>query len=147
MKFGRPQGGFTVLELMVVVAIIAMATAGVGLAFRDGSQVHLERDGQRLSAALEAVRAQAQLIRLPVNVDILANGYVVRGPLNDAKVNRWLDADTTTSVPVKTPMTIVFGPEPFIDPQEVVLLSREHPQNKVQVATDGVKPFTVLSIK
>jgi general secretion pathway protein H len=36
--------GFTLLELLVVVAIIAMASAGVGFAMRDTSQVALERD-------------------------------------------------------------------------------------------------------
>ncbi len=31
----HPQGGFTLLEIMVVVAIVALATASVTLALRD----------------------------------------------------------------------------------------------------------------
>lgn len=50
--------GFTLLELMVVVAIIAMATAAVTFALRDDSGTRLEREALRLSAMLESARAQ-----------------------------------------------------------------------------------------
>ena len=47
----RPRGkGFTLLELLVVVALIAMATAGVSLSLRDSRQTQLEREAQRLVA-------------------------------------------------------------------------------------------------
>jgi general secretion pathway protein H len=46
------ERGFTLLELLVVVAIMAIATAGVGLAMRDASQSQLEREAQRLAALL-----------------------------------------------------------------------------------------------
>src|SRR5574343_166836 len=52
--------GFTLIELMVVVALIAIATAGVSLALRDSADSALERDAQRLAAVLEATRAQAR---------------------------------------------------------------------------------------
>ena len=35
---GRPARGFTLLELLVVISIMAIATAGVGLALRDSGQ-------------------------------------------------------------------------------------------------------------
>ena len=41
---GRPVRGFTLLELMVVVAIMALATAGVSLALRDSSATQLEQE-------------------------------------------------------------------------------------------------------
>ena len=40
--------GFTLLELLVVVAIMALATAGVGFALRDSAAGNLEREAQRL---------------------------------------------------------------------------------------------------
>ena len=56
----RPSSrGFTLLELLVVVAIIAMASAGVGFALRDTSQVALARDAERLAALLESARARS----------------------------------------------------------------------------------------
>ena len=48
------QRGLTLLELLVVLAIIAISSAGVALAMRDNSQTQLEREAQRLIAKLEA---------------------------------------------------------------------------------------------
>ena len=42
--------GFTLLELLVVISIIALATAGVGIAMRDSGQTQLEREAARLAA-------------------------------------------------------------------------------------------------
>ena len=52
--------GFTLLELLVVVALIAIATAGVSLSLRDSADSALERDATRLAALLETARAQAR---------------------------------------------------------------------------------------
>ena len=56
----RGPGGFTLIELLVVIAIIAIATAGVGLALRNTGQENLDREAERLSALLEAARAQSR---------------------------------------------------------------------------------------
>jgi general secretion pathway protein H len=48
------QRGLTLLELLVVLAIIGFAMAGVSLAMRDSGQTQLEREAQRLTAQLEA---------------------------------------------------------------------------------------------
>ena len=58
--------GFTLLELLVVVAIIAIATAGVSFALRDSEATQLEREAQRLAALLESARAQSRSSGVPV---------------------------------------------------------------------------------
>ena len=50
--------GFTLLELLVVISIMALATAGVSLAIRDGGERQLEREAERLDRA--ALRARAE---------------------------------------------------------------------------------------
>ena len=52
--------GFTLLELLVVISIMALATAGVSLAIRDGGERQLEREAERLATLLESARAQAR---------------------------------------------------------------------------------------
>ena len=56
----RPARGFTLLELLVVISIMALATAGVSIALRDNGQTVLEREGARLAALLESGRAQSR---------------------------------------------------------------------------------------
>ncbi|EER57631.1 general secretion pathway protein H, partial [Acidovorax delafieldii 2AN] len=50
----RTARGFTLLELLVVISIMALATAGVSLALRDSGQTQLEREAARLAALLES---------------------------------------------------------------------------------------------
>jgi type II secretory pathway pseudopilin PulG len=60
--------------LLVVLAIVGLASAGVGLALRDGTQGRLEREGLRLSALLESARARSQALGVPVIWKATHNG-------------------------------------------------------------------------
>ena len=60
------QQGLTLLELLVVLAIIGFGLAGVSLSLRDSNQTQLEREAQRLIAVLEAARAQSRTSGVPV---------------------------------------------------------------------------------
>jgi general secretion pathway protein H len=128
--------------LLVVVAIVAMVSAGVGFAVRDTSEVQLERDAERLAALLESARARSRMMGVPVRWRATANGFRFDGLPASELPEQWLDQDTTVaSGPVPAP--VLLGPEPIIGPQTVVLISRSQPGKSVRLATDGVRPFAV----
>jgi general secretion pathway protein H len=139
--------GFTLLELLVVVAIMAIATAGVGLAMRDGSQVQLERDAQRLAALLESARARSRLSGQPIVWHASAQGFRFEGAGADDLPQSWLDPDTAVAPgPQGDDIAgLQLGPEPIIAPQEVLLVSRSQAGKSARLATDGVRPFALQS--
>lgn len=135
-------GGFTLLELLVVVAIIAIGSAGVAFAIRDTDSTRLEREGQRLAAMLEAARAQSRLSGLAVRWLPAPGGFRFEGLPERNEAESWLDA--STQAPNARPLQL--GPEPIIGPQSVVLASGGSPAASVRVATDGLRPFTVQRV-
>lgn len=149
-----PASGFTLLELLVVLAIVAMASVGVGFAMRDGTQTQLEREALRLSALFESARARSQVSGVPVRWRVSPDGFQFDGlppserPEDDLP-HAWLDADTTARVDTPVAVgsvpsgTVLLGPEPILLPQNVSLLSRSQPARRVRLATDGVRPFAI----
>lgn len=131
--------GFTLLELLVVVAIIVMGTAGVSLALRDATATTLEREAQRLAALLESGRAQSRATGVAVSWRVTAEGFEFAGLGGASLPNRWLGEDTA----VRGTGTLQLGPEPLIDGQTVVLFSAGQPERALRVSTDGLRPFTV----
>ena len=131
--------GFTLLELMVVVAIMAMATAGVSLAMRDSSQTQLERDAQRLAALLETARAHSRMSANTVIWRATPQGFVFEGMPNNALPTNWLGTD----VAARSTTAVVLGPEPIIGPQQIRLETLSQPTRSLRIATDGVRPFRV----
>jgi general secretion pathway protein H len=135
----RPQAGFTLVELLVVVAIIAFASAGVAFALRDSASTQLEREAQRLSALFESARAQSRSSGIPVVWHPVQGGFRFEGLPRDTLPERWLNDATF----VQAGARVVLGPEPIIARQEVVLGSNAVPQRTLRIATDGLRPFTV----
>ena len=131
--------GFTLLELLVVVAIIAIGTAGVSLALRDASASSLEREAQRLAALLESGRAQSRASGRVVVWRAKEQGFEFSGLDGDALPTNWLGTDTA----VQGTATLQLGPEPLIEPQGVLLVSTSQPERRLRVATDGLRPFSV----
>ena len=132
--------GFTLLELLVVLSIMALATVGVGLAMRDGTQAQLERDAERLAALLESARAQSRASGVPVRWLALPEGFRFDGlPSPHPLPTRGLDPSTG----VRGPGHVVLGPEPLIGPQQVTLVQSSHPEQALRVVTDGLRPFSV----
>lgn len=135
----RAARGFTLLELLVVVSIIAMATAGVSFALRDTAQTQLDTEAQRLVALLEAARSQSRVRGVPVRWRATAHGFHFEGLPATALPEHWLDASTS----VQGPQTLELGPEPIIPHQSITLVSSRLPGQSWRIKTDGLHPFTV----
>ncbi len=146
----RAHRGFTLLELMVVVALIALATATVVVGLRDSNHDRLETEALRLGAMLDAARAQSRTSGVPLLWQPDAEGFGLRpadaagaaGTTSSVGTRKdWLHAGTTAQIvqPVGAPV-LVLGPEPLTPPQRIDLRLGEA---RLSLATDGLGPFSV----
>lgn len=131
--------GFTLLELLVVLAIMALATAGVSLALPEPGHTSLVREGERLAALLDGARAQARASGTAVLWRRTAHGFRFEGLPDSAADHAWLDPATQAL----TAQPLVLGPDPIIAAQSVLLTRSDTPGARLAVATDGLRPFQV----
>ena len=152
---GRPPrsaAGFTLVELLLVLMLIAMVSGLAGLALRDGGESRLEREGQRLSALLEAGRAEARATGVAVRFELVGTDRRNLGGSTDGDDFRfvglasaatppgvWLDRDVRARI--EGARALRLGPEPLIGAQRITLSLGERQR---VLATDGLSPFTVL---
>lgn len=137
--------GFTLLELMVVVAMIAIATAVVAFAIPDPSSTRLEREGARLIALLESARTQARagamtVLWVPQPKGPEADYQFLGLPPALMPSLKWLTPEVRAEV--VDGRSIVLGPEPVIGAQSVVLRLEDQ---QLTIGTGGLGPFEVLT--
>lgn len=138
----RRVNGFTLLELLIVVAIIAIGTVGVGLALRDSGQTALENQAQALAAMLETARAQSRASGVPVHWRLTPQGFAWDGLDNSGPEplpTQW----KTPGIRAETAAPVLLGPEPLVGAQHITLWFDGQPNLRLRVATDGVRPFAV----
>lgn len=141
------EAGFTLIEVIIVMALVAIGTSLVALALRDGTQNRLEEEGARLSALLESARAEAR-----------ASGITVRWAPADANASdgsqfrffglpqsvelptHWLVAGV--SAEVLGARSVLLGPEPVLPAQRLVLHLDDH---RLVLASDGLAPFAPVA--
>ena len=159
------QQGLTLLELLVVLAIIGFAMAGVSLSLRDSSQTQIEREAQRLIAVLEAARAQSRTSGVALIWQVTPEGFVIRPAIASnltennpitARTETWLTAGTlavvstaTASANNATPANlVVLGPEPILAPARITLSAAAtdtgKPSPSLSIGTDGLQSFRVM---
>jgi general secretion pathway protein H len=139
------QSGFTLIELMVVLLLIAVASAVASLSLRDPSATRLEQEAARLAALLESARAEARASGLAVRWESqAADGenaasfrFVGLPPSNELPAH-WLNEGV--SAEIVNARAVVLGPEPLIPAQRIVLRLDEQ---QLTLLTDGLGPFAV----
>jgi general secretion pathway protein H len=140
------RGGFTLIELMVVIALIAVASAVVSLSLRDPSTSQLEHEGARLVALLEGARTEARGAGLTASWEPRSGQEGVDGfrfvglPPNNGLPTHWLESGVTAEV--IGARAVVLGPEPLIGAQRIVLHLEDR---SLVLETDGLGPFIVAS--
>jgi general secretion pathway protein H len=127
------------LELLVVLTIMAMATAGVALTLRDNADTALEREAQRLVALFESARAQSRASGVAVQWHTTPEGFRFEGLAAGALPARWL----TEGMGVRGNTSVQLGPEPIVGAQAVELVNSQQPQRSLRIATNGLRPFAV----
>jgi len=147
----RPRArarGFTLMELMLVIALLAVVTGMATLSMRDGNASRLEEEGERLSALLEGGRAKSRAMGVAVRwvpasgVDPAATKGERRDftfvglPPSISMPSRFLD-DRVRAEVIGAPF-LVLGPEPVIGAQRLLLRIEDR---TLVLATDGLGPF------
>jgi general secretion pathway protein H len=125
--------------MLIVVAIIAIASAGVSFALRDSGATQLEREASRLAALLESGRARSRSSGVPVRWQVTESGFRFDGVPQSDLPDHWM-ADTTH---VRGNGALLLGPEPIIGRQQIVIESSALPGRSLRIATDGLRPFAV----
>jgi general secretion pathway protein H len=131
--------GFTLLELLVVLALLALTTAGLSFAVRNPDIRQLELEAQRLAALFESARAQSQLTAIPVRWTVEQGKVRFEGLAPTMLPTQWLSRETV----VISKSGILLGPEPLTGPQEVILASLRRPDYQLRVWTDGLRPYKI----
>jgi general secretion pathway protein H len=140
----RRRRGFTLVELLLVLLIIALASGLVSLSLRDADAVALDREAQRLAALLESGRAEARAMGVAARFELVPEGDPAGGSfrftgLAPAPPGQWLDAGVRAQIGQGAALRL--GPEPLIGAQRITLRLKD--QTRV-LATDGLAPFAVL---
>lgn len=136
--------GFTLIELILVVALIAIASSLVVLSLRDPDASQLEEEAARLAALLEGARAEARASGLAARWEPGSGQEGVPGfrfvglPSSREFPANWLD--DSVSAEVIGARAVVLGPEPLIGAQRIVLRRGER---RLVLETDGLGPFAV----
>ena len=134
--------GFTLIELMVVLLLLALSSSLVVISTRDTAQQTLEREADRLVNVLEAARAQARGNSTALLWQSDAQGYSVRALSNPAlqtHVHQWYMPGTRSE-----PATWVISAEPVQAAVRLSLLLDGAPSERLSIATDGAASFQVM---
>jgi general secretion pathway protein H len=135
------------IELLIVLAIVAISVGVVALSLRDSQASRLDEEAVRLATLLEMARAESRASGAPVRwapvtlaVDAGVQFRFVGLPASQPLPVRWLDSHTRAEVVGAA--AVVLGPEAILPSQRVVLRLGDQ---RVDVVSDGLAPFAPVT--
>ena len=133
--------GFTLIELMVVLLVLALSSSLVVMSTRDTAEHNLNREADRLVNVLEAARAQARSRSTELLWQSDSLGYSVRTLIASEpplQIHLWYMPGTHSE-----PTSWVISAEPVQSAVRLTLLNDRTSAKQVSVATDGAASFKV----
>jgi general secretion pathway protein H len=141
LEAGKPRGarGFTLLELLIVITIIAMGAAAVALSVSSSDARLLKEETARLGALFRIAQDEARVSGRTLVWEANLEGYRFR-PLDPEAARDWKDEILR---PRAWPFAvrrveggrIVFGREPLLDP---ATLHIETAEREVRLVLDAL---------
>ena len=147
--------GFSLLELLIVMAIVGLTLGMVSFSASQNAQKDLQNDAQRISLLLQVARDEAIVRDRPVAFEADENHYdfLVKNdkdwePISDDDLMRSREFKRAPITLVMTPqpdnntgaLRIVFGREPVDKP---FVLKLAQGDDSVSIQADGIGHFTV----
>lgn len=141
--------GFTLLELLVVLVIVAVSASLAMLALPPTNRNALEQDSAQLAALMDAARSYAAAVQAPVRLEAHSEGYQFIGIVN----GNWqvLDGDlrprsflTQGAMLDAGKNGVLLGPEPVGEPVSIhIAIGIAGAVEGRSIVSDGASPFFV----
>lgn len=135
----RPRG-FTLLELLVTIAIIGLGTAAVALSLRGGESRQLQEEGARLGALFRIAQDEARISGRALVWEADLEGYRFRPLVREPGAQEWRDEllrarSWPFAVSRVDGARVVFGREPMLEPATVRIATA---QRELRLALDAL---------